>query len=93
MRSLFLKSAFQNIAVLTLVVTPLSQNWVKKAQTCISFTNRDKKMRVNGKGKLEVRYSLLKPLSQNFEVLTSRVNVINPKMSQLGPNWYFMYQC
>ena len=42
-------------------------------------------MKVNSKGKLEVKYSFFEPLSQNFEVLTSRGDVINPKMSQKSP--------
>ena len=36
---------------------------------------------------------LLKPLSQNLEVLTLCCEIINLKISQKGPNWYFMYQC
>ena len=50
-------------------------------------------MKDNCKGKFEVKYSFLKPLSQNFEVLTPHGDVINPKMGQKGPNWYFMNQC
>ena len=37
-------------------------------------------MIVNNKEKSEVKYSFLKPLSQNFEVLTPGGSVINPKM-------------
>ena len=36
-------------------------------------------MKVNSKGKFEVKYSFLKSLSQNYEVLTLRGDVINPK--------------
>ena len=50
-------------------------------------------MKANRKGKFEVKYSFLKPLSQNFENLTSRGDIMNTKMSQKGPNWYFIYQC
>ena len=50
-------------------------------------------MKFNIKGEFEVTYSPLKPLSQNFKVFTPRGDVINRKMSQKGPNWYFMYQC
>ena len=39
-------------------------------------------MKVNSKGKFEVRYSFLKPLSQNLEVLTQRGDVINPKLAR-----------
>ena len=42
-------------------------------------------MNDNGKGKSEMKYSFLKPLSQIFEVLTPRGDVINPKMGQKGP--------
>ena len=50
-------------------------------------------MKVNNKGKCEVKYSFLKLLSQNFEVLTLRGDVSNPKIGQKGPNRYFMYYC
>ena len=50
-------------------------------------------MKVNNKEKFEVQYFFLKPLSQNFKVLTHRGDFINSKMGQEGPNWYFMYQC
>ena len=59
----------------------------------MSCTNGDRKMKVNVKEKFEVKYSFSKPLSQNIEVLTPREDVINSKMSQKGPSWYFMYQC
>ena len=49
-------------------------------------------MKANSKGKIEVKYSFLKPLSQNFEVLTLCVDVINPKMYQKGPRLYFIYK-
>ena len=39
-------------------------------------------MKANSKEKIEVKYSFLKPLSQNFEVLTLCGDVINPKMYQ-----------
>ena len=39
-------------------------------------------MKVNSRGKFEVKYSFSKPLSQNCEVLTPRGDVINPKMGQ-----------
>ena len=49
-------------------------------------------MKANSKGKFEVKYSFLKPLSQNFEILTPRGDFIYPKMGLKGPNWNFMYQ-
>ena len=52
-------------------------------------------MKFNSKGKLEVKYSFLKQLSRNFEILTPRCDSkisqklkMNPKMTQKGPNWY-----
>ena len=47
-------------------------------------------MKANSKGKFEVKYLFLKPLSQNFETLTTRGDVINPKMGLKGPNWNFI---
>ena len=47
-------------------------------------------MKDNGKKKFEMKYSFLKPLSENVEVLTPRGDVINPEMGQKDPNWYFM---
>ena len=49
-------------------------------------------MKANSKGKFEVKYLFLKPLSQNFEILTTYGDVINPEMGLKGPNWNFMYQ-
>ena len=49
-------------------------------------------MKVNSKEKLAVKYSILKALSKNFEVLTDHGDNINPKIAQKGSNWYFMYQ-
>ena len=45
-------------------------------------------MKVNSKGKFEMKYSFLKPVSQNLN-FESRGDVINPKMGQKGLNWYF----
>ena len=63
-------------------------------QTCISCTSGDREMEVNSKGKIKVRFSFLKALSQNFEVLPPppQSDVINPKLDQTRPNWSFTYQ-
>ena len=58
-RSLFLKSISQKTAVFTPVVMSLTQNWVKMVQICIQSTNGYRKMKVNSKGKFEVKYSVL----------------------------------
>ena len=58
MRSLFLRSLFQNIAFLTPMVTSLTQ-------TCISCIDSDRKMKNNSKWKFELKCLFLKPLSQN----------------------------
>ena len=84
MKSLFLGSRYQNITILTPVVMSLTQNWVKKGQTCISCTNVDRKAKVDTKRKLEVK--------KNSEVLTRRDDVINPEMNRKYPSWYFVYQ-
>ena len=81
-KSLFLRLLSQNIAVLTPVVTSLTQNRVKKEPTSISCINSDRKINLNTKGKSEVKYSFLQPLSQNFEVLTALGDVINAKLAQ-----------
>ena len=72
------------------VINPKTES--KRAPTCISCTAGDNKMKVNSKGKFEVKYSSLKPLSQNFKVLASLGDVANPKMGKKARNWYFMYQ-
>ena len=54
-------------------------------QIGISFTNVDRKTKIKSKRRsFEVKYSFMKPLSQNFEVLTQSnlVNVINPKLAR-----------
>ena len=71
------------------VINPKTES--KRAQTCISCTSGDYKIKVNSKGKFEVKYSFLKPLSQNFKVLAPLGDVANPKMGKKGRNWYFMY--
>ena len=93
MRNLFLRSIFQNIAVLTPVVKSLTHNWVKMAHTCISSTKSDREMKINSNGNSEVRCSFLKTLSLSFKVLIPHSDVINPKMGQKGPNWSFVSQC
>ena len=45
-------------------------------------------MKANSKGKFVVKYSFLKPLSQNFEILTTPGDAISPKIVGKGPNWY-----
>ena len=65
----------------------------KRAQTRISYTNGGRKMKVNNKDKFEVKYSFLKPLSQNFEVLILRGDIINPKVGRKGPHCYCIFQC
>ena len=84
MKSLFQRSRFQNIAVLTPLVRSLTRNWVKKGQNLYFMYQWYRKRKASSKGKSKVMYS--KPLSQNFEVLTSRGDVTNPKMGQKGPN-------
>ena len=54
----------------------------KRAQTCTSCINGDRKMKVNSKEKLGGKYLFSKPLSQNFEVLSPRGDVINPKFAR-----------
>ena len=48
------------------------------AQTCLSCTSGDRKMKVDSKGKSEVKYLILK--------LATCGDIINLKMGQKGPN-------
>ena len=46
-------------------------------------------MKVDSKGKIEVKYLFLKPLSQSFNVLTPRGDIINPKLGQKAQKLVF----
>ena len=46
-------------------------------------------MKLINKGKIEVKFSVLKLLSQNFEVSTPRGDIINPKVSQKAQKLVF----
>ena len=59
------------------VVTSSTQKWIKKVQTGISCTNVDRKMKIKRKKYFEVNYYFMKLLSQNFEVLAQRGDVIS----------------
>ena len=50
-------------------------------------------MKINSKGKFEMKYLFLKPLSQNVEILVLIDDAINAKMGLKGLDWYFMYHC
>ena len=80
--SLFLRSLSQNIAVLTPVVMSLTQSWVKKVKIGISCTNVYRKMKIKSKRYFEANYSFMKPLSQNFKVVSQYGDVINQKLAR-----------
>ena len=61
--SLFLWPIYQNIAILR----HYPKIGSKRVRTCISYTNGDRKMKVNSKGKFEVNHYFLNSLSQNFD--------------------------
>ena len=63
------------------VVMPSVQKCNKKVQVGISCTNVDGKMKIKSKKYFEVNHSFMKSLSQNFEDLTQRGDVINPKLT------------
>ena len=46
-------------------------------------------MKLINKGKIEVKFSVLKLLSQNFEVSTPRGDIINTKVSQKAQKLVF----
>ena len=53
---MFLRSLSQNIAVLTAVVTSLTQNWVKKSSNLYFMYQWWQKMKINSKETFEVKY-------------------------------------
>ena len=64
---LFMKPFTQNFEVLTQrgdVINPKLAP--KRVQTCISYTNTDKKMKIKSKRNFEVRCSFMKLFSQNL---------------------------
>ena len=79
----FLKSFSQSCKVLTQrgdVINPELAS--KRAQTHISCTNGDKKMKIKSKRNSEVRYLFMKLFSQNLEILAPCCDVIISKLSQ-----------
>ena len=74
---MFVKPLSQNIEVLTPRGDVINPKMDQKFLICISCTNVDRKMKIKSKRYFEVNYSFVKPLSQNFEVLTQRGDVIN----------------
>ena len=63
---LFMKPFSQNFEVLTQpsdVINPKSAQ--ERAQTCISYTNGDRKMKIKSKSNFEVRYSFMKLFYRN----------------------------
>ena len=80
LRSLFLRSLTQNIAVLTPVMTSLTQHFGQKGhKLTFHLPMVIKSWNKIFKGNIEVKHLFLKPLSQNIEALTLRGDVINPK--------------
>ena len=75
----FIKPLFQKLEVLTprddVTNTKLGQKRLK-----LEF-NVDRIMKIKSKRYFEVNYLFMKPFSQNFEVLTQRSKVINPKLA------------
>ena len=80
-RSLFLRSLSQNIAVMTPMVTLSTPKWVKKVQINIPCAFVDRKMKIKSKRYFEVNYSFMKSFSQHFQILTQRGEVINAKLA------------
>ena len=73
-------------------VPSLSSNRVKSAQSCISCIKGNRKIEINIWWNFEMRIVSEITFSRccSFD---SRGDVINPKMHEKGPYWYFMYQC
>ena len=54
----------------------------QKIQIGISCTNVERKMKIKNKRYFDINYSFMKSFSQNFEVLTQRGDIINPKLAR-----------
>ena len=59
------------------LLTSSTQKWVKQIKNGISCTNVDRKMKIKSEKLFHVDYSLMKPLSQNVEILTQQEDIIN----------------
>ena len=89
----FLKSLSQNLEVLTQrgdVINPKLAR--KRAQTCISRANGDRKKKIKSKRNFEMRYSFMKLFSGNLEISTPCCGVIISKLGQKDSNLYIMYK-
>ena len=75
MRSLFLTSLSQNIAVLSPVITSLSENWIKSVQTCISCINGNRNMKVNSNGKFNCNIRFKNHYLKMFIKLVQNVQI------------------
>ena len=54
----------------------------QKIQIGISCINIERKMKIKNKRYFDINYSFMKSFSQNFEVLTQRGDIINPKLAR-----------
>ena len=89
----FLKPLSQNLEVLTQrgdVINPKLAR--KRAQTCISRTNGDRKKKIKSKRNFEMRYSFMKLFSGNLEIPTPCCGIIFSKLGQKDSNLYTMYK-
>ena len=88
----FMKPFSQNFEALTqggdIINSKLAR---KRAQTCISCTNGDRKMNIKRKRKFEVRYMFTKLFSQDLEILAPCCDVIISKLGQKYSDLYIMY--
>ena len=77
-----LKPLSPNLEVLTPHGDVINPKLGQKVLFGISCTNVDRKIKIKSKRYFAVNYLFMKPLSQNFEVLTQGGDVINPKLTQ-----------
>ena len=81
----FMKTFSQNFEVLTQrgeVINPKLAR--KRAQTRMSCTNGDRKMKIKNKRNFKVRYSFMKLFSRNLESLFPCCDVIISGLGQIG---------
>ena len=88
----FMKLFSQNFEVLTQTCDIINPKLARKrAQTGISCTNGDWKMKIKSKRNFEVRYSFMKLFTQNLEILVPCCEVVISKLGQKDSNLYPLY--
>ena len=87
----FMKPFSQNFEVLTQLGDVINPKLARKrAQIRISCANGDRKMKIKSKRNFKVRYSFMKLISQNLEILATCCDVIVSKLSHKNLNLLYV---